>query len=193
MLKKEIIWREILFQAIEKNVFNFQQKELAEKFNYSLSTVFNALKPVREIKAIEVSGKGFKLKSVEKLIYLWGTHKKLSKDIIYKTFVNEPVERIEANMPADIIWAGFSAYKRRFNETPADYGKVYVYSNNINEIKKRFPHKKGPENLFILKPDQYLKYYGQTGSFGQIFVDIWNNEDWYAREFIKKLKEKIFV
>jgi len=39
MLKKEIIWREILFQAIEKNVFNFQQKELAEKFNYSLSTV----------------------------------------------------------------------------------------------------------------------------------------------------------
>lgn len=193
MFKKEIIWREILYQAIEKQIFNFQQIKLAEKFGYSLSTVFNALKTPREIKAIEVSGKGFKITNIEKLLYLWGTQRKLNKDIIYKTFVSEPVAKIEANMPAEIIWGAFSAYKYKYSLTPADYGKVYVYANDINEIKKRFPEKKGPANLFVLRQDNYLKNCGQTGTLAQIFVDIWNSEDWYAQEFIKKLKEKISV
>lgn len=193
MLKKEIIWREMLYQAMEKNNFNFQQQKLAEKFNFSLSTVFNALKIPREIKAIKVSGNGFKLISVEKLLYLWGTQRKLNKDVVYETFVSLPIEKIEANMPACIIWSAFSAYKYKFKKTPADYGKVYIYGNNIDEIKKRFPVKKGPENLFILKPDSYLKNYSQCGTLGQIFVDIWNNEDWYAQEFIKKLKEKMKI
>ena len=193
MFKKEIIWREILYQSIEKNNFNFQQQKLAEKFNFSLSTVFNALKIPREIKAIKVSGNGFKLINIEKLLYLWGTQRKFEQDIIYKTFVSAPIEKIEANMLSDIIWSCFSAYKYKFKETPADYGKVYVYSNNIDEIKKRFPIKKGPENLYILKQDECLKKYGQCGTLGQIFVDLWNNEDWYAQEFIKKLKEKIKI
>ncbi len=193
MFKKEIIWREILYQATEKNNNNFQQKKLAQQFNYSLSTIFNALKIPREIQAIEVSGKGFKLKNIEKLLYLWGTQRKLKKDIVYKTFVSSPIKKIEANMPPDIIWAAFSAYKYKFGETPADYGKVYVYGNDINEIKKRFPEKKGPENLFVLRPDSYLKNYGQTSSLAQIFVDIWNNDDWYAQEFLKKLKEKLKI
>lgn len=65
MLKKEIIWREILYQATEKNIYLFQQKEIAEKFNFSLSTVFNALKIPRQIKALEISGRGFKLINIE--------------------------------------------------------------------------------------------------------------------------------
>jgi len=193
MFKKEMIWREMLYQSIEKNNFNFQQQKLAKKFNFSLSTVFNALKIPREIKAIQVSGNGFKLINIEKLLYLWGTQRKLGKDIIYKTFVGEPIEKIEANMPSNIIWSAFSAYKYKFKETPSDYGKVYIYGNNIDEIKKRFPVKKGPENLYVLKQDEYLKDYGQCGTLGQIFVDLWNNEDWYAQEFLKKLKEKIKI
>lgn len=193
MFKKELIWREIFYQAIEKQIFNFQQIKLAEKFGYSLSTVFNALKTPREIKAIEVSGKGFKITNIEKLLYLWGTQRKLSKDVIYKTFVGEPIAKIEANMPADIIWAAFSAYKYKFSSVPADYDKVYIYGGDIEELKKRFPEKKGPANLFVLKQDNYLKNYGPTGTLAQIFVDIWNNEDWYAQEFLNKLKEKILV
>jgi len=44
MIKKEIIWREILFQAIENKKTDFTQKELSQKYGFSLSTVFNALK-----------------------------------------------------------------------------------------------------------------------------------------------------
>ena len=53
MTKKEIIWREILFQAIENKKIEFTQKELAQKYGFSLSTVFNALKIPRSVSAIE--------------------------------------------------------------------------------------------------------------------------------------------
>jgi hypothetical protein len=56
MTKKEIIWREILFQAIKNRKFEFTQKKLAQKYRFSLSTVFNALKVPKE--AGQWKGKG---------------------------------------------------------------------------------------------------------------------------------------
>ena len=195
MFKKEIIWREILFQAIKKNKYDFQQKELARKFGFSLSTIFNALKKPRNIKAIEVSGRGFRLINVEKLLYLWATERKVEKDIIYSTFIPETPSKIEQQMPDGIIWGLFSAYRQKFHSTPSDYDKVYVYANRqqLSEIKKRFPQKKGPKNLFVLQPDNFLKNYGTSGTLSQIFVDIWNTSDWYAQEFLKKLKIKMNI
>lgn len=193
MLKKEIIWREILFQAIEKNKYNFQQKELAKQFGFSLSTVFGALQTPRDIKAIKVSSRGFNLIDVEKLLYLWATKRKLEKEILYKTFVSELPAKIESNLPNNIIWGLFSAYQYKFKQSPSDYDKAYVYAdkNILKEIQKRFPYKKGPENLFILKQDAFLKKYGNFGTLAQIFVDIWNTDNWYSQEFLKKLKIKM--
>jgi len=49
-------------------------------------------------------------------------------------------------------------------------------------------------NLFILKPDPYLKNYQRIPT-AQIFVDLWNLSDWYAKDFsdalLLKIKEKI--
>lgn len=191
MLKKEIIWRDILYHATEKNIFFFQQKEIAQKFHFSLSTVFNALKTPRKIKAVEITGRGFKVVNPEKLLYLWSTERKLEKDIIYKTFANCQIEKIEGMMPNNIIWGTFSAYKYKFNAAPSDYGKVYVYSSSKQQVEKRFPRLKGQANLFVIKADQYLKNYGGTTPLAQIFVDIWNMSDWYGKEFLEKLKGKM--
>jgi len=70
MLKKEIIWREILNQAIENKKLDFTQKELAAKFNFSLSTVFNALKIPRIQGAIRVTGRNFEIIDIEKFLYI---------------------------------------------------------------------------------------------------------------------------
>jgi hypothetical protein len=195
MFKKEIVWREILFQAIEKHRYNFQQKELAEKFGFSLSTVFNALKKPREIKAIKVGGRGFDLVNPEKLLYLWATERRLEKDIIYYTFVSETRAKIEQKMPDKIIWGLFSAYRYKFKSSPSDYDKVYIYANQsqLLEIKRRFPQKKGPANLFVLRADRFFKNYGRTGTLAQIFVDIWNTNYWYAQEFLRRLKGKMNI
>lgn len=192
MFKKEVIWREILFQAIEKKKNKFTQKELAAKFKFSLSTVFNALKIPRQVGGVEVKGRFFTILSIEKLLSIWATHRNLKKEIIYKTKVDLPILKIEGEMPKSIIYTAYSAFRLKFNQAPADYDKVYIYTKDLKEIKKRFPFKKGRENLIVLQLDKFLSKYGSIAPLGQIYVDLWNLKDWYAHDFLKELKKKIY-
>ena len=191
MLKKEIIWREILYQALEKKQFRFTQKQLAQKFKFSLSTVFNALKIPRASGAIKVSGRFFAVTDTQKFLSIWGTHRNLLKDIIYQTRVNLPIKKIQAELPADTIPTAYTAYYLKFKDAPADYDKVYVYAKNLEQIKKRFPFKTGQPNLVVLKADDWLKNYGNLAPVAQIYVDLWNLSEWFAADFLKALKEKI--
>ncbi len=192
MTKKEIIWREILYQAIENKKFGFTQKELAQKYSFSLSTVFNALKAPRNVGIIE-GKRGFKVQDVEKFLYLWATFRNIKKDIIYSTFAKKGVFDIEGEMPPEVIFGAYSAFSKKFKETPADYDKVYVYieEKNLEKIKKRFPSQKGYQNLVVLKADPWLKKFGKITPLCQIFVDLWNLPEWYAKDFLNGLKEKI--
>jgi DNA-binding transcriptional MocR family regulator len=191
MSKKEIIWREILYQALEKKQYRFTQKELAQKFKFSLSTVFNALKIPRSTGAIKVSGRFFTVTDKQKFLSIWSTHRRLTKDIIYQTKVDLPVQKIEGELPAEVIPTAYTAFRLKFKEAPADYDKVYVYAENLEQIKKRFSTKKGIPNLIILKADKFLKNYGLLAPLAQIYVDLWNLPEWYASDFLSILKEKI--
>jgi len=193
MTKKEIIWREILFQAIENKKFEFTQKELAQKYSFSLSTVFNALKVPREAGAVE-GKRGFRVLDIEKFLYLWATFRKIKKDIIYQTAVKKRVFEIEGEMPPFVIFGAYSAFLKKYKFAPADYDKVYVYieEKNLEEIKKRFPLQKGYINLIVLKADPWLKNFGPITPDCQTFVDLWNLTEWYAKDFLNVLKEKIF-
>lgn len=191
MLKKEIIWREILYQAIKNKKYRFTQKDLANKFGFSFSTIFNALKIPRETGAIKVKSRFFEIIDKEKLLVIWGTQRKFFKDIIYQNSVDAPIKQIESELPGNVILTAYTAYAMLFQTIPADYDKVYVYSNQLEKIKKRFPQRKGYNNLIVLKPDPFLKNYGKVAPLPQIYVDLWNIREWYAAEFIKELKGKI--
>ena len=191
MLKKEIIWREILYQSLEKRVFKFTQQDLAKKFGFSVSTVFNALKITRQTGAIEVKGRFFTVTNDEKFLSIWATHRNLEKDIIYKTHTDLSPVKIEGAMPSDVVYAAYSAYRLKFHDAPADYDKVYVYAEDLKEIQKRFPPQKGHENLIVLKSDQFLQNYGQFPPLAQIYTDLWNMKEWYAQDFLEALKKKI--
>lgn len=194
MLKKEILWREILTQAVKNKKIYFTQKELAEKFGFSLSTVFNALKIPRSQGAVNVAGRNFNVIDAEKFLYIWATQRNLNKEIIYKTFYPKNAKEIEGMMSPGIIYGAYSAYSQKYKESPADYDKVYVYSEekDLEEIKRRFPKEKGEPNIFVLKSDPYLKKFGDITPDTQTFADLWNLKNWYAKEFINKLKEKMF-
>jgi len=187
MLKAEIVIREVL-----ESRKRLTQLELSKLLGFSLSTINNALKPLAEMGAIELK-MGIKIVDKHKVLLYWANKRNLQKDIVYRTFVPKEVSEIEKNMPAGIIYTAFSAYKFKFEEVPADYSEVYVYADNIEEIKKRFPLKKGPTNLFVLKLDKRLLEISQQNiaPLSQIFVDLWNIKEWYAKEFIKALEEKI--
>lgn len=195
MSKKEILWRYLLHQAITNKKQEFVQKELARKFGFSLSTINNALKAPREIGAIKVTGRNFLIENKEKFLYLWATNRKLTKEIVYETSVSQAVKEIEAEMPAGVIFGAYSAYLKKYQEAPADYDKVYIYADEkiLDEIKQRFPAQKGHKNLFVLKSNPELEKMSSSGvaPAEQIFADIWNLSDWYAKDFLQTLKEKI--
>lgn len=191
MKKIEIIWRELLFEAIEKKNRRFTQKDLATRFNFSTSTVFQALKIPRKMGAVWVTGRFFVLEDPEKLLYHWASVRNLQKDIVFAGHLDLPIFEIEGNMPSDVVFAGFSAARRILGISPADYDKVFVYKKNIDLIKKRFNFKKGRENLIVLRQDPFLSQYGSLTTLSQTFVDLWNLPSWQAKEFVRILKERI--
>lgn len=192
MKKIEQVYREILYQVIEKGKKEMTQLELSEKLSISTSTVNLAIKKLEKMNAVKIGKMGLSVIDKKKILYLWASIRNLEKDIIYRTRVEESVREIENKLP-DITYAGYSAYKFRFKDVPADYSEVYSYASNeqLSEIKKRFPLKDSNPNLFILKADENLDDYSKTGSTGQIFVDLWNLKEWYANDFLKALQNKI--
>lgn len=185
MLKKELIYREMLYQAMEKENRKMTQAELARNLKISLCTVNNAIRPLVKMNAVDVRKRNFVLIDPKKLLYYWASIRNIEKDIIYKTRIEKPVSIIEAEMPANVLFTAYSGYKFKFKDVPADYSEVYVYSENIKEIKKRFPFKQDSCNLFVLK-----KQFNEV-SLAQLFVDLWNIKTWYAKDFLIALEKKI--
>jgi len=193
MKKTEIIYQEILFDAIENKQNKFTQLELSKRLNVSLSTVNNALKPLDKIGGISIEKRFFSIRDLEKILIFWATKRNLDKDIIYKTNVNLSIQDIEKNLPSGITYTAYSAYKFKFNDVPADYSEVIVYSNNPDEIKARFPFKKGHANLVVLKKNKEMNRLTKNNivSSAQIYVDLWNLGTWYAKEFLNALGQRI--
>lgn len=191
MKKIELIWREILETGVKNP--NFEQKRLALKLGFSTSTAFAALKPLREIGAVEVSGRGFKLVNFAKVLMFWATHRQLARDIIYQTRVDLSVMEIEGLVDNQSIFGAYSAGRILLGEAPTEYDKVYLYALSFLELEKRFPKIKGNPNLFVLKADPFLERFGNVAPVSQIFVDLWNLPDWFSADFLNALKEKFYA
>jgi len=191
MLKTEFVYRELLFQALEQGKGGFTQKGLAGKLNVSLANVNNALRPLRRMNAVKVGPMGFSLVNPKKVLFYWASSRNLEKDVVYRTRVDLGVAEIEKRMASDVIFGAYSGYKFRFKDVPADYSEVYVYAEDLEEMRKRFPEGKGNANLVVLQKDEVMEGYGRTGSIGQLFVDLWNLPEWYASDFLKELEVRI--
>ena len=200
MKRIEAVYRELLYNAMENKKFVFTQSELSKKFNLSLSIVNSAVKKLDSMGAVKIMQRSFRVLDVKKMLYYWASIRNLEKDIIFKARVEVPVREIERLMP-DVVFGAYTAYKLRFNDVPADYSEVYVYADmtGLENIKKRLlksktsisESKRNP-NLFILKKDSLMSLY-PTMPTAQIFVDLWNIKEWYAKEFINNLEKRIAV
>lgn len=189
MKKAELVYMELLYNSIEKKNRRLTQSYLSSHLRISLSTVNLALKPLCRMGAINIKRMYFEIVDVKKILYYWASIRNPEKDIIYKTRVEMPVREMEKLMPGNIIFTSYSAYKLRFNDVPADYSEVYVYGSE--DIKKRFKENNKNPNLFVLKKDNTLDKYGKSVTLGNLFVDLWNLKEWYAKDFLKALEVKI--
>ena len=189
MKRLEMVYREILYQAIEKNAPKLTQAELARKLAFSLSTVNKAVQNLAALGAVDVHRRDFHVVDVKKILYYWASIRNLKKDIIYQTRVESPIIELEKTMPNNIVFAGYTAYKYLFKDVPADYSEIYVYGDQ--SLQERFPETIGTPNLFVLKKDELTERYGKKTTIAQTFVDVWNLKEWYAKEFVKAMEERL--
>jgi len=189
MVKKEMIYRQLLLNP------ETTQLELSKTLNVSLSTVNNAIHPLRNMGAVRVGQRKLTVLDKEKLLLFWASIKKLQNQILHKTRIDMPVDQVEKNMPSEVLFTAYTGYKFRYGDVPADYSEVYVYlkKDEIDSIIARFPHSKKMPNLVVLEGDEHLFLVSKDNIVPdyQIFVDLWNLPEWYAKEFIIKLKERI--
>jgi len=190
MKKIELVYREILYGVLEQKNSTFTQLALAKKLHISLSTVHHALKPLKQMGAIEIRLKNFLVLDAEKILLHWASIRNITQDIVYQTRVEKPVKTIESEMPAGVIFGAYSAYKYKWKDVPADYSEIYVYGEE-KEIMSRFPPHSGRSNLFVLKEDGFIEGYGRFTTLAHTFVDLWNLPEWYAKEFLLALKKII--
>lgn len=187
MLKIEYVWREILSQAIEQKNPDFTITELSNKFSLSTSMVSHALFPLRSLGIVKVGKVKSSLIDAERMLYFWATRRNLKKEIIYKTYSEINVFERETLMPTDVFPTAYSACRLYYDLAPSDYENIYFYARDDKEIQKRFPmEEKRAPNIFVLKGDRFLADYKKV-PVAQIFVDLWNLPEWYAKEFSDSL------
>ena len=190
MKKIELVYRELLFREIEKGIKSHTQKGISEKLGLSLSTVNQALKPLRKMNAISVKPRAFSVVNPEKILFYWASVRNLQKDIVLKARVEMSAREIERCMPDNAAFTCYSGFKFSFGEVPADYSEVYVYAP-AGEIEKRFSFVKGAPNLFVLKMDDFVSGYGKANTKAGLFVDLWNCHEWYAKDYLKAWRLKM--
>lgn len=190
MLKKEWVYREILYQLEAKNNY-FTQKSLAAVCSTSIGNVNKALKPFEHMNAIDKKHLSFKVIIPRKILFYWASIRRLEKDIVYQTFVDMPIKAAEKMMPP-CLFTAYSGYRFRFHSAPADYSEVFAYASheNVNKTRERFPKNEGKPNLIILIMDNHLKKFKKI-PLAQLFVDLWNINTWYAQEFLNELEDKM--
>jgi len=193
----EIFYREVAADYLSGRN-SFTQKELSNRLGISIGNVNKALKALEAINAVRITPRSFSIIAIDRLMLYWAAHRKLNNDIVYKAFSDMRIGEIEASMPNGTAFTAYTAYKKIYKSTPADYSEVYVYATEsaLNEIERRFPVKSGAYNIFILKVDPVLaeriKNSIAVAPLPNVFVDLWNIRTWYAKEFTDALSKKLF-
>lgn len=192
MKKIETVWANLLFQTLEKRQTNFQQQRLAQQLSISLSTVNHALKDLRRLGAVQITGTGGEVVDAEKIFMHWANHRDLKSDIVSElSLAASPIE-IEASLPPGSVLGCYSAVRHRFGEAPADYTTVHAYHPRPELVSARFKTEpSGHTKLVILNLDSRLPVVKETTTLAHTFVDLWNLTDWMAKDFVARIKQEI--
>ena len=192
MKKIETVWANMLFDVLERRQTSFQQQKLAQKLSISLSTVNHALKDIRRLGAIQITGGGGEVVDAEKILMHWANRRSIKNDIVSQlNLAPSPIE-VEGSLPTASILGGYSAVRHRFGEAPTDYTTVYVYHPRPELVLDRFKTEpSGPTQLVILNLDSRLPVDNETTTLAHTFVDLWNLTDWMAKDFVIRIKQEI--
>lgn len=190
--RTESIWRHLLVLALERDFRRTSISELSRELGLAVSTVHQALERPREIGAMKpASDGGLRLVDPAQLLMLWAGHRRLARDIGYRTHIRLPVVEMEKRLPEGTIPTAFTAYVRhRGGNDIADYDQVVVYGD-VARLAEKFPARSGLSNLIVLAPDPLLSRYGCVAPLAQVYVDLFDLPSWAAQRFFSVLSRRL--
>lgn len=193
MFKKEWIYRELACRQLEERGAKATELGLSRKFGISLSTVHHAVFPLKGNGIVAPLARGFRVVSLPRLLAFWGSERKLKREILWEGSAKN-VSEAERLAPADAVWGGFSAYRKKYGEAPADYSVLMLYVEEGREwdAKGRMEGK-GNVKLLVLKKDEFMDERATGGLCAdpQIYADLWNVKEWYAADFRRALERRM--
>ncbi|MBN1377286.1 winged helix-turn-helix domain-containing protein [Candidatus Woesearchaeota archaeon] len=180
-----------LIEKYRKKQRSFTQLQLSsdKELNISIGMVNKIINKLEKIGIIRLKQRSFEIIDIAKLINYLCVKRELNKDIFESFYVDLPVKKIENSMPNNITYTAYSAYRLSFDESPADYSEIYVYSSE--SLKKRFSkHIKNinKNNVFVLKKNFEME---KIAPVSLIYADLWNLKEWYAKEFLSSLRKRL--
>lgn len=188
-MRKDAVFRELLRGVMEEKALRFTVRGLAKSTGVPPSTVSHALKPLKDMGAIKMETRGFRVTNARKALLYWCSVRDLVSSVVYRTRLDMRVEEIEGMVPPSAIFTAYTAFKHRFGRAPSEYGEVYAYGS-LDDFKSRFGEPRGAigtENLIVLEADEHLRKLGKA-TLAQIYVDLWNIPAWYAQDFLDAME-----
>jgi len=186
----EAVWRHLLVAALDQGDRRSSITRLSGELGFSVSTIHQALERPRSIGAIRGGFDGLRVIDPKRLQLLWAARRDLLADIVYETRVAMSMADIEARLPLSAIPTAYTALVRLEGKNLiADYEQVVAYGL-ANEVRRRFPPKKGKANLVVLDPDPLLALYGVVAPRCQIYADLFNLPSWQAQRFLGAMDER---
>ena len=189
--RTEMVWRHLLVTALDQGIRRSSLTQLSAELDLPVSTIHKALERPRTIGAVRGSASGLRVLDPKRLQLMWAALRDLEGDIIYATRVPIAVSEIEARLPGSAIPTAFTAFvQHQGRNLVADYEQVVVYADG-NEVRRRFPPRRGLANLLVLEPDPLLSRYGKVAPRCQVYADLFNLPTWQAQRFLEALDREL--
>lgn len=190
--RTEVVWRHLLVAALDLDIRRSSLTQLSTELDLPVSTIHKALERPRAIGAVRGSASGLRVLDPKRLQLMWAAQRDLKRDIVYATRVPMTVSEIEARLPLSAIPTAYTAFVRHEGgrNLVADYEQVVVYAD-ANEVRRRFPRRRGQPNLLILEPDPLLSRYGRVAPRCQVYADLFNLPTWQAQRFLEALDREL--
>src|SRR6266849_7828084 len=189
--RTEMVWRHLLVAALDLGIRRSSLTELSVELELPVSTIHKALERPRAIGAVRGSASGLRVLDPKRLQLMWAAQRDLNRDIVYSTRVPMTVSEIEARLPVSAIPTAYTALVlHKGRNLVADYEQVVVYAD-ANEVRRRFPRRRGQANLLVLEPDPLLSRYGRIAPRCQVYADFFNLPTWQAQRFLEALDREL--
>ncbi len=195
-MKIERIYRELLLRSLSKE-FLTKQEDLASRCQTSIGLVSKAVKKLEDAHAVEATRQGVRVLSSARVLNIWATERKLSRDI-FAAFRLDSLDKVEKELPRAAIITAFSAWRALTGRRPADYSRIYFYVRESVDFERWFRFRetgarKTNPNVFVLKADDpHLLSTSERGiaPVPQVYVDIYSVGGPEAAPYLRDIAER---